>query len=142
MRIYGFVFAAVYKWRKKAGAQGAVLINMTGKGGSRVGLPSRECCHAGKMYLLELAQKGMKVKGAMMLATCMLTEKDILGKKHKLITVSSRVANHVPQAYRKRGFAAYSRVTNPWLSYISRKLIERGMEGQFPPLTDQEEKYG
>jgi hypothetical protein len=50
---------------------------MTGKGGSKAEFPSRECRHAGKMSQVEKARKGMKVKGAKMLATCMLTEKDI-----------------------------------------------------------------
>ncbi len=29
IRVYGYVMAALYKWRKKAGASGPVLINIT-----------------------------------------------------------------------------------------------------------------
>jgi hypothetical protein len=33
IRVFGYVFAAVYKWRKKKGAQGPVIINPIVKGG-------------------------------------------------------------------------------------------------------------
>jgi hypothetical protein len=42
------------------------------------------------MYLLEMAQKGMKVAGAKMLSADVLIEEDLLGMKQKLITVGSR----------------------------------------------------
>jgi hypothetical protein len=47
------------------------------------------CRRATELYLLETAQKGLTVKGAMMIATNVLTEEYILGKKHKLITLDS-----------------------------------------------------
>jgi hypothetical protein len=49
------------------------------------------------MYLLELAQKRMKVAGAKMLAAEVLTEEDLLGRRQKLITVSSRATDQIPQ---------------------------------------------
>ncbi len=51
------------------------------------------------MYLLELAQKGMKVAGAKMLAADVLIEEDILGKRCKLITDILRAANQIEQVY-------------------------------------------
>lgn len=79
--------------------QRPVIINATGKGKDRVGFPSKECCHAAKLFLLKLAQKGMGIKGAKMLATRILTEEDVLGNKHRLIAVGSRAANQVPQMF-------------------------------------------
>jgi hypothetical protein len=49
-----------------------VIINVAGEGEKQKGNPSRECCLAAELYLLELAQKGMVIKGAKMLATCIL----------------------------------------------------------------------
>ncbi len=43
IRVYGYVFAATYKWRKKEGAHSLVLINPIGAGRYRVGYPSIEC---------------------------------------------------------------------------------------------------
>ncbi len=51
------------------------------------------------MYLLELAQKGMGISGAKMLAMDVLTEEDVLGQKRKLITVGSRAANQIAGMY-------------------------------------------
>ncbi len=74
VRVYGYVFAAIYKWRKKKGAQGPVIINPIKKGGYRTGYPSPGCRRARELYLLELAQKEMGIAGAKMLATDVLTE--------------------------------------------------------------------
>jgi hypothetical protein len=41
IRVYGYVIAAVYKWRKKGGAP--VIINLIKKGGHRIEYPSPEC---------------------------------------------------------------------------------------------------
>ncbi len=46
-----------------------------------MGYPSVKYQRTGEMYLLELAQKGMKVAGAKMLAADMLMEEDLLGEK-------------------------------------------------------------
>jgi hypothetical protein len=62
VRVYGSVVAAIYKWRKKTGAQGPVIINPIKDGMWRVGYPSAECRRAGELYLLKLAQKGMGIQ--------------------------------------------------------------------------------
>jgi hypothetical protein len=64
-----------------------------------MGYPSAECQRAGELYLLELAQKGMGISGAKMLATDVLTEEDVLGQKRKLITVGSWAVNQVMHVY-------------------------------------------
>jgi hypothetical protein len=101
IRVYGYVMADVYKWRKKMGAQGPVIINPTEDRTQRIGYPSAECRWAGKLYLLELAQKGMGISGAKMLATNVVTEEDVLGQRRKLITVGSRGKNHIAEVYRR-----------------------------------------
>ncbi len=63
IRVYGYVMAALYKWRKKAGASGPVLINITRlSGGQVIGYPSAECLRSAELFLLEQAQKGMKIQ--------------------------------------------------------------------------------
>jgi hypothetical protein len=37
--VFGYVFAAVYTWRQKKGAQGLVLINFMKTGNFKVGVP-------------------------------------------------------------------------------------------------------
>jgi hypothetical protein len=44
---------AMYKWRKKKGAAGPVIINPTGKGAHLIGYPSLECLRSPELYLLE-----------------------------------------------------------------------------------------
>jgi hypothetical protein len=39
MRVYGYVMATVYQWRKKTGAKGPVIINSTKGEPSKVGTP-------------------------------------------------------------------------------------------------------
>jgi hypothetical protein len=47
IRVYGYVMAAVYKWRKKSGAKGPVIINGTQlPGGKMFGYPSIQCLRA------------------------------------------------------------------------------------------------
>ncbi len=58
IRVYGYVMAAVYKWRKKTGATGPVIINGTQLPSSKVfGYPSIQCLRAAELFLLEKAQK-------------------------------------------------------------------------------------
>jgi hypothetical protein len=73
--------AAVYKWRKKKGAVGPVITNPTGKGAHMIGYPSLECLRSAELYLLEQAQRRMKIAGAKMLAMDVVTEEDINGTK-------------------------------------------------------------
>jgi hypothetical protein len=72
------VFAAIYTWKKKKAAHGPVFINSTGVGRFRMGYPLIEWRRAGELYLPELAQKGMNVARAKMLAADVLTEEDKL----------------------------------------------------------------
>jgi hypothetical protein len=51
------------------------------------------------LYLLEEAQKGLKVKGARMLAAAVLTEEDVLGIKQKLMVLDSIGSNQMPKNY-------------------------------------------
>jgi hypothetical protein len=61
IRVYGYVMAAVYKWRKRTGAMGPVIINGTQlPNGKVLGYPSIECLRAAELYLLEKAQKDLK----------------------------------------------------------------------------------
>jgi hypothetical protein len=87
VRVYGYVVAAIYKWRKKTGAWGPVIINPIEDGTQKIGYPSAECRQAGELYLLELAQKGMGISGARMLVTIVVTEEDVLRQRRKLISV-------------------------------------------------------
>jgi hypothetical protein len=43
IRVYGYLVAAVYKWRKKEGAQAPVSINPIKKRGHKIRYPSSEC---------------------------------------------------------------------------------------------------
>jgi hypothetical protein len=54
IRVYGYVIA-IYKWRKKTGAQGPSSSTLSKKGGHKIGYPSAECLRAGELYLLGLA---------------------------------------------------------------------------------------
>jgi hypothetical protein len=61
IRMYGYVMAAVYKWRKKTGAAGPVIINSAQLPNGKVfGYPSIQRLRAAELFLLESAQKGMK----------------------------------------------------------------------------------
>jgi hypothetical protein len=66
--------AAVYRWRKKKGMARPVMINPIKAGAHVVGYPSAECLRSAELYLLEQAQKGMKISGAKMLAMDVVTE--------------------------------------------------------------------
>ncbi len=57
------------------------------------------------MYLLGLAQKRMKVAGSKILAVDVLMKKDVLGRRHKRITVESRATNQVEQLCGGKGLA-------------------------------------
>jgi hypothetical protein len=83
------------------GAQGPIIINPTKDGARRVGYPLVECRRAGELYLLEVAQKGMGISGAKMLATNIVTEEDMLGQRRKLITIGSRAVNQITGVYRR-----------------------------------------
>jgi hypothetical protein len=133
IRVCGYVFAAVYIWRKKEGAQGPVLINPIEAGKRKVGYSSVKCQHVGEMYLLALAQKGMKVVGEKMLAVDVLTEEDVLGRRRKLITVGSRVANQVENEYRRKALPLLQSV-HPLARLYMKKAHEKEHEGAISTL--------
>jgi hypothetical protein len=61
IRVNGYVMAALYKWRKKTGVSGPVLINISRlSSGQVIGYPSAQCLKSAELFLLEQAQKGMK----------------------------------------------------------------------------------
>jgi hypothetical protein len=100
IRVYGYVMAAVHKWKKKRGTPGPALINITRPSGGRViGYPSAECLRSAEHFLLEQAQKGMKIPGAKMLTVDTVTEKDINRIMWKLIVIGTRGRNQIKGIY-------------------------------------------
>jgi hypothetical protein len=95
VRVYVYVMATVYRWRKKTGAEGPVIMNSIEGDSRRVGYPSIECRHAGELYLLELAQKGMKISEGRML----VSEEDMIGRRSKLTVNGSRGRNQIEGIY-------------------------------------------
>ncbi len=92
--------AALYKWRRKAGASGPVLINITHlPGGQVIGYPSAECLRSAELFLLEQAQKGMKVPKARTLTVDTVTEEDVNGIKRKLTVIGTRGRNQIKGIY-------------------------------------------
>jgi hypothetical protein len=78
IRVYGYMMAAIHRWKRKKGASGPVLINLTSLSGGRViEYPSAECLRSAELVLLEQAQKGMKIPGAKQLTTDTITEEDV-----------------------------------------------------------------
>jgi hypothetical protein len=139
--VYGYVIAAVYKWRKKTGAQGPVIINPIEEGRHRIDYPMVECLRAGELYLQELAQKGMGISNAKMLATDMLTEEDGLGQKRKLITVGSGAVNQIAGVCRTRELPVLKAV-HPMAKLYMRKAHERGHEGKVSTLHRSRREFG
>ncbi len=78
---------STYTWRKKKGAQGPVLLNPIEGTMCKVGYPSIECQRR-EDVLAGIAQKGVKVAGAKILAAGILMVEYLLGRRRKLITIS------------------------------------------------------
>jgi hypothetical protein len=133
IRVYGVVMAAVYKWRKKRGAAGPVLINPIKKGGRAIGYPSAECLRSAELYLLEQAQKGMKIPGAKMLAMDVATEEDINGIKRKLIVIGSRCRNQIKGMYGTADLPVMAKDHELSKLYV-RAASEEGHEGAVSTL--------
>jgi hypothetical protein len=92
--------AAVYKWRKKTGATGPVIINGTQLPNGRVfGYPSIQCLRAAELFLLEKAQKGLKTSRMRSLNVDTATEEDVIGIKRKLVVIGSRGINQIQGVY-------------------------------------------
>jgi hypothetical protein len=100
IHVYGYVMAAVYKWRKKAGAAGPVIIISTQLPNGKVfGYPSIQCLRAAELFLLESAQKGMKTSRTKSLNVDTITEEDVIEVKRKLIVIGSRGRNQIQGVY-------------------------------------------
>ncbi len=96
IRVYGYVMAAVYKWRKKTGAMGPVIINGTQLPGGKVfGYPSIQCLRAAELYLLERAQKDLKTAKMRSLNVVTVPEKDVNGITRRLVVIGSRGRNQI-----------------------------------------------
>jgi hypothetical protein len=92
--------AAVYKWRKKTGATGPVIINGTQLPGGKVfGYPSIQCLRAAELFLLEKAQKGLKTTRMKSLNVDTVIEEDVIGIKRKLVVIGSRGRNQIQGVY-------------------------------------------
>jgi hypothetical protein len=100
IRVYGYVMAAVYKWRKKAGAAGPMIIHsIQFPNGKVIGYPSIQCLRSAKLFLLECAQRGMKTSRTKSLNVDTVTEEDVIGVKRKLIVIGTRGRNQIQAVY-------------------------------------------
>ncbi len=100
IRVYGYVMAAVYKWRKKTGAMGPVIINGAQLPNGKVfGYPSIQCLRAAELFLLEKAQKGLKTARMKTLNVDTALEEDVNGITRKLVVIGSRGRNQIQGMY-------------------------------------------
>jgi hypothetical protein len=100
IRVYRYVMAAVYKWRKKTGATGPVIINSTQLPNGKVfGYPSIQCLRAAELFLLESAQKGMRTSRTKSLNVDTVIEEDVIGVERKLVVIGSRGRNQIQGVY-------------------------------------------
>ncbi len=100
IRVYGYVMASVYKWRKKAGAAGPVIINTTRlPNGKEIGYPSIQCLRSAELFLLERAQKEMKTSRTKSLNVDTVTEEDVNRIKRKLTVIGTRGRNQIQGMY-------------------------------------------
>jgi hypothetical protein len=137
IRVYRYVMAAVHRWKRKKGASGPVLINRTSLSGKRViGYPSAECLRSAELFLIEQAQKGMKIPGAKQLATDTVTEEDVNGMKRKLIVIGSRGRNQIKGMYGPVDLPVLAKDHKLSELYV-RAAHEEGHEVRLPPYTDQ-----
>jgi hypothetical protein len=92
--------AAVYKWRKRTGAVGPVIINGTQLPSGKVfGYPSIQCLRAAELFLLEKAQKGLKTAKMRSLNVDTALEEDVNGITRKLVVIGSRGRNQIEGVY-------------------------------------------
>ncbi len=133
VRVYGLVMAAIYKWRKKKGAVGPVIINPTGKGIHTIRCPLLECLRLAELYLLEQAQKGMKISGAKMLAMDVVSEENVNGVKRKLIVIGSRGKNQIEDIYGQAELPVLAREHHLSKLYMQ-AAHEKGHEGSVSTL--------
>ncbi len=129
VRVFGLVMAA----EKEEGGWGPVVINSNGEGQCKLGYPSLKCRRAAALYLLEWAQKGMKIYGARMLATDVVTEEDINGSRRKLIVVGSRGRNPIEDMYGQTELPVLAREHPLSRLYMQASHVE-GHEGTISTL--------
>jgi hypothetical protein len=92
--------AAVYKWRKKTGATGPMIINGAQLPSGKVfGYPLIQCLRAAELFLLEKAQKGLKTAKMRTLNVDTAYEKDVNGITRKLVVIGSRGRNQIQGVY-------------------------------------------
>jgi hypothetical protein len=110
IRVYGYVIAAVYKWRKKTGAAGPVIINGTQLPSGKVfRYPSIQCLRAAELFLLEKAQKGLRTSRMKSLNVDSVTEEDVNGIKRKLVVIGSRGRNQIQGVYGQTDLAVLAK---------------------------------
>jgi hypothetical protein len=96
IRVYGYVMAAVYKWRKKTGAMGPVIINGAQLPSGKVfEYPSIQCLRAAELFLLERAQRDLKTARMKTLNVDTAFEEDVNGITRKLVVIGSRGRNQI-----------------------------------------------
>jgi hypothetical protein len=134
IRVYGYVMAAVYKWRKKAGAAGPVIINDTQLPNGRViGYPSIQCLRSAELFLLERAQKGMKTSRTKSLNVDTVTEEDVNGIKRKLTVIGTWGRNQIQGMYGQTDLPVLAKDHKLSELYVQAAL-EKGHEGVITTL--------
>jgi hypothetical protein len=132
--VYGYVGATLYKWRKKTGATGSVIINSTQLPNGKVfGYPSIQCLRAAELFLLESAQKGMKTSRTKSLNVDTVIKEDVIAVKRKLVVIGSRGRNQIQGVYRQTDLPVLAKDHKLSELYVQ-AANETGHEGVIPTL--------
>ncbi len=107
--------------------RGPSLLTLLRTGGRRSDI-RQPSVGAGELYLLKLAQKGMGISRAKMLATNVVTKEDMLWQRRKLITVGSRTRNQIAGIHKKGELSVLQRA-HPLAALYMRDAHEKGHEG-------------
>jgi hypothetical protein len=108
-------------------ASSAIIINRS-LNGKKIGFSSSDCMRAVALHLLEEAQKGLKVKGARMLAADVLTEEDVIGIKQKLMVLDSIGSNQMPKNYGEPCYLPLLNMEHPLARMYMEKANKEGHE--------------
>jgi hypothetical protein len=98
-----------------------------------IGYPSAECLRSAELFLLEQAQKGMRIPGAKQLNVDTVTEEDVNGVKRKLIVIGSRGRNQIKGVYGPVDLPVLTRDHKLSELYV-RAAHEEGHEGTIATL--------
>jgi hypothetical protein len=98
-----------------------------------IGYPSAEFRRSAELFLLEQAQKGMKIPGAKQLIVDTVTKEDINGVKRKLIVIGSRGRNQIKGMYGLVNLAVLARDHRLSELYV-RATHKEGHEGAVATL--------